>query len=372
MQETSSIQPRNTPVRAPVLWRWMLLPFVLALLSGVPLWSGAPWLSFAAVAAVGLISGVAVWVLVVRLRAACDGQPQSSTPDPRGQTSALTDLLHQVLPAWQHHVTEVKAQTEDAVLQMTLSFAGVLEQLDKAGIATGRSQQDTQDPSPITLLALCERELQPVVGSLTEVIDGKDAMLANISALAAETAALGAMAHEVGSIAAQTNLLAINATIEAARAGESGRGFAVVASEVRKLSQRSAETGRQIATRVKLVSAIMEQTMLAAEESARLDKLSVSVSGKIVEDVLNHVREMGATADTMRSHGMIVRGEVEQLLQAIQFQDRVSQMLSGVNDNMARMREALHALDVLDLPSAQSWMESFRQTYTMEDQQHQR
>jgi methyl-accepting chemotaxis protein len=287
------------------------------------------------------------------------------------QAADLADLLDNVLPAWQHHVVAVRAQTEEAVLQLTSRFSVVLEQFDLAGLGGFRQARGNGDNAQtIGLLALCERELQPVVGSLTDVIDGKDSMLANIRHLEAETKALSAMAAEVGSIAAQTNLLAINAAIEAARAGESGRGFAVVAAEVRKLSQRSAETGRQIAERVGQVSTIMGKTLAAAEASNAQDKLTVSMSGQIVEDVLKHVRNLGASADSMHAHGMVVRGEVENLLIAMQFQDRVSQMLHGVHDDMQRMHQTVQGLNENEVPDAEQWMESLKKTYTMEDQKH--
>lgn len=350
----------------------MFVPFVLVLFCLVPLWYPMPWVIVCSAMATGLLAGVAVWRLVAGQRRSNARAAFFQDQMVSAQKNGLVELLANVLPAWQHHVVAVKAQTEEAVLQLTTRFAVVLEEFDLAGIGGGNQapRGGAQADGTIGLLALCERELQPVVGSLTSIIEGKDAMQVNIRNLADEVACLSAMATEVGSIAAQTNLLALNAKIEAARAGESGRGFAVVAAEVRSLSQRSAETGRLIGERVSKVSKVMAQTLLSAQESHKQDRLSVSLSGSIVEDVLNHVRELGASADSMHAHGTVVRGEVEHLLMAMQFQDRVSQMLSGVSDDMTRMQDALASEDDNLFPGVQEWMESLSKTYTMEDQKH--
>lgn len=361
-----------TEVAGPLTWTWMLVPVALVLLGLIPFLDPSPWAIAGAALAIGLVSGATVWWLVSCQRQLFAQTATSQESPGRTQDQDLAELLTHVLPAWQHHIVAVKAQTEEAVLQLTTRFSAVLQEFDLAGIGGGPQHGKAGDPAggTIGLLALCERELQPVIGSLTSIIEGKDAMLSNVRGLAEETAGLSAMATEVGSIAAQTNLLAINAAIEAARAGESGRGFAVVAAEVRKLSQRSAETGRLIGERVGKVSKFMAQTLAVAQESHALDRESVLLSGKIVEDVLDHVRELGSSADSMHAHGMVVRSEVEHLLMAMQFQDRVSQMLHSVGDDITRMQDALASLDANALPGVQEWMESLSKTYTMEDQKH--
>lgn len=365
-----SIQSHHTASshrEVPVTWAWMWVPPLLVLLGLLPLWFDG-WMVWLSASAIGLLSSTVVWLLVSRAQSA---SAHAQEPSHGEAGSDLTYLLETVLPAWQHQVATVRVQTEEAVVQLTTGFSKVLKQFDVAGIGGSRQANGSAgNGQTISLLALCERELQPVVGSLTDVIEGKDSMLASIRHLESETSGLRAMAAEVGSIAAQTNLLAINAAIEAARAGDSGRGFAVVAAEVRKLSQRSADTGSLIATRVADVSAIMGKTMVEAEESNEHGKLSVAMSGQIVEDVLKHVRKLGASADAMHSAGMVVRGEVEKLLMAMQFQDRISQMLQTVDDDINRMQDALKHMGQNGIPSAEQWMESLGRTYTMEEQKH--
>src|SRR5262249_10273087 len=146
------------------------------------------------------------------------------------------------------------------------------------------------------------------------------------------------MAGDVASIAAQTNLLALNAAIEAARAGERGRGFAVVAREVRVLSNQSAEMGRRIAEKVALVSAAIVATSEAAQQSGELEQQSMRASEETIATVLNSFRNVTAalaqSSQLLKDESVGIKYEVGEALVQLQFQDRVTQIMSHVKQNI--------------------------------------
>lgn len=279
------------------------------------------------------------------------------------------DLLHSILPVWQNHIVSVKSQTEAAVSQLINSFGALIRQFDDAGFGGQTGEvKSVQHAAMINLLTLCHQELQPVIDHLHEMIESKNELLDGIRGIAESTADLKDMAHSVGVIAAQTNLLAINASIEAARAGEHGRGFAVVAGEVRRLSLMSADTGKTITDRVNQISATVKTTLKSAQKVNEIDRATLRKSGQVVQDVLGHVQNLGEAAETMRSQGVVIRHEVENLLVTLQYQDRVSQMLATLDRDIHKL------LIVIDegkaLPSTSEWISELETYSAMKDQQY--
>lgn len=294
-------------------------------------------------------------------------EPTTTSAQSPHTSDLQSPLLQSVLPVWQHHVLQVKTQTEDAVAQLIDSFASLIKQFDEAGFgsSTGEGESE-QHMTTINLLRMCQEELQPVIEHLESMIASKSSLLESIGNLANFTADLKDMAHSVGVIAAQTNLLAINASIEAARAGEHGRGFAVVASEVRRLSAISAETGKTITERVNQVTEIVKTTLQTAQRANEKDRTQLYKSGTVVKQVLGHVQNLGEAAEKMRSQGEVIRKDVENLLITLQYQDRVSQMLDVLDRDMSKLLLALeNEKDVIDVAA---WMRELENYYTMNDQ----
>ena len=342
------------------LQRWQYSPALAACAcAALPMLGQSSWLKAAALAGVGAASA---WML----RRAPAAAPETDLLEDV-RPSGEAELLVQVLPVWERHVDSVRTQSDAAIGQMIGAFSSILERFDDAGFKDVHASNGA--PAAMSLLTLCQRELGPVIACLESVIDSKAGLLEHVRALSDTIGELKELANEVSLIAAQTNLLAINASIEAARAGTAGRGFAVIAAEVRRLSTASSDIGKRITARMSLASDTMRTTLEAAAQADHGDREAMVASGHVMEDVLGHVSELAGATETMRAHGGALRSDVSQLLVALQFQDRIRQILEVVSADMMRMHSSIGSGE---LPPAQAWLDELASHYTMaEERDHQ-
>ncbi len=249
-------------------------------------------------------------------------------------------------PVWSGHLASSMNQMETAVSSLAERFSGIVDKLDSAVHASSSATHTGSDGNGlVAVFSASEKELCSVVSSMKDATASKAAMVAKVQDLAQFIAELKTMAEEVGSIAAQTNLLALNAAIEAARAGELGRGFGVVAGEVRMLSQKSADTGRRIAQKVGVISEAIVVTCRAAEESVHQDRAAMSASETVIDTVLADLRgvtdALVSSSDLLKNESIGIKEEVGEALVQLQFQDRVSQVMAHVKQNIERLPDFL-------------------------------
>ncbi|MDB6063700.1 MAG: chemotaxis protein [Verrucomicrobiaceae bacterium] len=258
----------------------------------------------------------------------------------------LHQLSSELVPVWQRQIELGRSQMESAVCELTGQFAGIVRNLETAVAASDNAAGELDGGgSTVSVFASCEAQLSEVVASLKAAMDNKQIMLGEVSGLLDFIVELKQMAADVRGIADQTNLLALNAAIEAARAGEVGRGFAVVADEVRKLSNLSKETGTRISAKVETISNAISTAVRAADHTASSESQSVTRSEQAIESVLSDFRQV--TEGLIESSGILrtqsagIKDEISQAMVQLQFQDRVSQVLSHVRDNIGSVPEYL-------------------------------
>ena len=297
-------------------------------------------------------------------------------PNPGLDAPALDAIGHRLQEAAQHwtaHVGMAQQQMHAATGQLLDGFNQILSELDHLVLQPHTHASDDDMTARANMLAQCETRLLGLLQTLDGFVQSRDAVLGSVRALSAASGSLGDMAEDVGKLARQTNLLSINAAIEAARAGESGRGFAVVASEVRRLSNESGATGQRISSQVQHFSDQMQTALTQADEQAVRGSSAVASSEQtiraVVADVDNAVAELHDRALDLRQRGEAVKAQVQQLMLAFQFQDRVHQILDQVNgsiaDAVARLQAALAEGRV---PEAAEWAALLRAGYTTAEQ----
>lgn len=89
--------------------------------------------------------------------------------------------------------------------------------------------------------------------------------ITSVSKLRESTDQVNQIVEAITDITDKTNLLSLNASIEAARAGEFGKSFAVVADEIRKLSEQSSNSTKQIIHIINTIKKEIETTAILIE-----------------------------------------------------------------------------------------------------------
>ena len=302
------------------------------------------------------------------------GRPGRAAPLPAELTAELLQRLDDASRTWCTHLDTAQAQMRDAINDLLRGFDDILTQLDALiGTAQNPSGADSGDERRAATLARCEEQLRQLLRNFDGFVRSRESMLGSVRTLTQASGNLGTMAEDVSKLARQTNLLSINAAIEAARAGPSGRGFAVVAAEVRRLSAESGETGRRIGSQVSDFSTAIQQALQQAQQTTEADTRAMHASedtiNQVVQQVDGAVSQLHDRAAEQTAQGELVKDQVQQLLIAFQFQDRVHQIMDQLRASMTAAVESLNGdLRQGRIPDAQAWQALLGQGYTTAEQ----
>ena len=286
------------------------------------------------------------------------------------ESPVASSAYDEALRIWSAQIETSRQHMEEAVVELTTRFAGIVGRLDSALLSDGLGE----GAGIGTDAKQGQQDLLQVINALKAIQQSRQALADDIRSVVMYTTELRQMADEVGMIAFKTNMLALNAAIEAAHAGESGRGFAVVAHEVRALSDASRQTGKMITEKAGMISDTLGRIAASNESIALEDNQAIVNSEAKISAVLARFSSRTAVmADAMQAahqQSSEIKDEVAGSLVQLQFQDRCSQVLSQVCSSMQQFQSdspAAHDAASHDELIRQR-LEKMTETYTTDEQ----
>ena len=286
----------------------------------------------------------------------------------------INDLWQAILPLWQGQIDDVIAQSTEAIHSLAERFSEIVQALRNTLQNVEELESDNAGSSITEVMEHSEVQLNLLNTNFVEILSSKAELLNEVTQLQSFTDDLQTMATDVQGIANQTNLLALNAAIEAARAGESGRGFAVVADEVRTLSQRSSDTGKQMMDKVGSICIAMNSAVDVTGSQLDDEKTKSEQSQHVIHDVIERleliVNQFSNSSGLLKTHGIEITNEINEVLVSLQFQDRVAQILEHTKGEIGRFSELLANTDNIESIDKKRWLEEMSKGYTTSEQRN--
>jgi len=295
---------------------------------------------------------------IATLKAEVEAQPEEDLA-----FQSLNRLYTTAAPIWAEQIANSIEQSTTAINTLSQRFIEISTELQTtiqmAGVGEGDEDFNSRDSIQATANQI-QDELNTVTTSLKSIVENKDDSLKRIQELDNYTSDLTKMAESVQQVADQTNLLALNAAIESARAGEAGRGFAVVADEVRKLASQSGQTGEDMKKKVDFISDGVASVLQDAKDAALKEEELITRSDKVINDVISQHKfttySLSEADNLMVNMSKHVRNEISGIIMEMQFQDRVSQILQHISENLLTLDQQLKggplAFEQLSQPDA--------------------
>jgi methyl-accepting chemotaxis protein len=259
-------------------------------------------------------------------------------------TTELERLLLTISPILSQHVMVSREHTEQEIISLTSRFAdmvGELQQIvDSADNSLGGQYYHLD-----SVITTNRDLLQPVLEVLKQVHKADHDVLDELRKLSGHMSGLNSIATDLRNLTGRINLLALSAANEASLAGEQGQGFAVVASDARKLADDFLQIDQRLGTEAGDAIAAVTAALKISENSVQVDDSTLLQAETNIDQTLSHLSLALAhyrdDACALRNNAEQIRSEINNVLVALQFQDRVSQILSQVENNLLNMQQTI-------------------------------
>jgi methyl-accepting chemotaxis protein len=311
-------------------------------------------------------AGAAVTLLLMRAltRSRADGPVSAGGPG--------APLVGEVLPVWKRQIESARSHSEESIGGILASFGSISERLDQAIAMTQGSQTTLSSHSADELVRRNEDGVKQMLAPMREAMEARDQVYAKVDTVSEAMGDLRQISLQIKQLARRINMVALNASVEASRAGERGSGFAVVAQEVRQLAMQSGDAANKMMSRTNGIDLELQElrTRAAGHDSSdeALSEQADRNARAVISGLLQSLGELNRSSKELQEAGSVVHDEFERVLMNFQTQDRLSQMLCCVMDDMNRLTEWLQQGGDLSAAQAGEWLARLDASYTMEEQ----
>lgn len=292
----------------------------------------------------------------------------------------LIAKFQQSFQIWIKQIGHLRNDGQTEVEQLASRFSDIMGRQGNAmeifdNMINSKAANNEDGESVTQLTAEVRNQLEGVTSSIQTVLLSKNEVADRIKPLTGYTESLTEMAQEISSIASQTDLLALNAAIEAARAGEQGRGFAVVADEVRRLATNANQSGQKIIQNAAEINKQVHLTLEQVETQSADEAAKMERADEVIQSVIE--RYQASEASISESANIIVgisdgiQSDINDALVSLQYQDRVTQMLDNMINNIGKTESSMvAAISALgegnydQLAESVHWLEKMKDEYT--------
>jgi methyl-accepting chemotaxis protein len=308
-----------------------------------------------------LMVPVAAGILMFRVLPAPE-EPRRESDEPNISDAQIRKMrkmssgVHNLLSRWtnvsdrsrthieevSHHVDEVMAYSETAVVEIGKRFVAVTRKTRKqVEFALGilehtRPGGSKHESRPLPELVSAYEELAAkIAASLAKVADSVEHLEKRHDAVRKDFAHVDTLLDQLSTHDSQIGVLALNTSV---KGGTSAQDFVSVSDQIRTLSLESKALTRDIRRTLEQVRGQATTTHAAVRNAvaqAREASQFASVeSNKLTREMLFNSQEVAETLSQIGAIGNEIQKDINEIIVALQFQDITHQKLQRLKDPM--------------------------------------
>lgn len=235
-------------------------------------------------------------------------------------------------------VVRARSLLADAMKRLLATFTQLHKQLsDERALYENTLHQVNGANGDAGLVGALRDVLARFVRDMVQISTSAVKITMEVEALRCHTSEVAARGRQIENIASTTRMLSLNARIEAQRVGSAGSVFRVVADEIKSLAAQSGELSKRIRDALAVQTATLGRASTEVAQLAAYDLDHAVASHRDLDLTIEQLARMSSSSLEILDR---IQREADAALQALQFEDMLTQLLQSIIEKLEVVRAA--------------------------------